>query len=464
MQGQFIDSFKVAKVVPIFKKGDSKSIINYRPISLLPCFSKILERITHSRLISFLDKHQFFFTQQLGFRDKHSTELATTYLISKIINAMEHSEITLGIFLDLSKAFDTINHNILFTKLFYYGIRGLSLEWFKSYLCNRKQLTVFGGKLSNPQLIKHGVPQGSILGPLLCLIYINDIQNSLNNDNAIMYADDTNIFVQNKGIKKVFQNAQQELNNVANWLSANKLLLNVDKTKYVLFHSNRKKLSNCSKTLLLNNKPLKQVNDLLFLGLYINKGLSWKTHMIVLLKKVRTNAAIISKLRYYLNATNLMKVYHALITSHLRYCIMAWNHRNQIIVKKIQTLCNNVIKLIKKKDKNKTIKVMSIKDLFVLETGKFIHKLKYNQLPNTGIFQKLFKVNHAIHSIPTRNKDDFYCKYYSKTLTQQTIEYSGVTVWNSFPNTIKTIQTTSVFISKLKYHLQNRETTMLCYK
>ena len=215
VHGQYIECFKVAKVVPIFKKGDTKNVTNYRPISLLLCFSKILERITHSRLYNFLHNQKFFYTQQFGFREKHFTELATTFLVSKITNAMERKELTLGIFLDLSKAFDTINHDILLTKLSHYGIRDLPLNWFKSYLSNRKQFLELGGKLSSSQYIRHGVPQGSILGSLLFLIYINDLPNSLTHANAIMYADDTNIFIQHKNATKAFQCAQQEINNVA---------------------------------------------------------------------------------------------------------------------------------------------------------------------------------------------------------------------------------------------------------
>ena len=151
VHGQHIECFKVAKVVPIFKKGDTKNVTIYRPISLLPCFSKILEKITHGRLYNFLHNHKFFYAQQFGFREKHSTELATTFLVSKITNAMEREELTLGIFLDLSKAFDTVNQDILLTKLSHYGIRGLPLNWFKSYLSNRKQLLELSKKLSSSQ-------------------------------------------------------------------------------------------------------------------------------------------------------------------------------------------------------------------------------------------------------------------------------------------------------------------------
>ena len=233
-QEVYFNCFKTAKVEPIFKKGDPKSIANYRPISLLPCFSKILEKITHSRMCNFFEKNNFFYPYQFGFREKHSIELAATYLVSKITHAIECNELTMGIFIDLSKAFDTINHDILLSKLYHYGIRGNAHEWFQSYLTNRKQYTEFHNQSSISCDIKHGVPQGSILGPLLFLIYVNSFHHSFNHAHAVMYADDTNLFISYTRPEKVFSLAQQELHNAANWLLANKLSLNTDKTKYIL--------------------------------------------------------------------------------------------------------------------------------------------------------------------------------------------------------------------------------------
>jgi len=230
--------------------------------------------------------------------------MATTYLVSKITNAIEQIETTLGIFLDLSKAFDTINHDILLTKRLHYGIRGQVLKWFKSYLSNRKQHTEFCGEISTSQ-------------------------------NATMYADDTSIFIQHKNINSTFKYAQMEVNSVAHWLSANKLSLNIDKTKYILFHSNRNKLSRCSQSIFLKYKPLLRVKDIHFLGVHLNETLSWKSRMLAILKKIRMNAAIIHKLKYYLNTTNLASIYHSLITSHLRYCITTLNHGNQTIVQRM---------------------------------------------------------------------------------------------------------------------------------
>jgi len=170
VQGTFISCFKTAKVIQIFKKGDPKNIANCTPISLLSCFSKILEKVVQIRLCNFLEKYNFFYEYQFGFRENYSTELAASVLVSKLTTAMESKKSTLGIFLDLSIAFDTINHTILLKKLYHNEIRGIAYQWFNSYLANRSQITEYGDKLSQSAKIKHGVPQGSILGPVLFLI------------------------------------------------------------------------------------------------------------------------------------------------------------------------------------------------------------------------------------------------------------------------------------------------------
>ena len=247
--------------MPIHKKGDRKNISNYRPISLLSCFSKLLKKVVHSRLCNFLDKRKYLFDHQCGFSEKHSTESAANYLVNRITSAMESKDLTLGTFLDLSKAFDTIDHNILLTKLHHNGIRGTAHSWFKSYLTNCKQYTANGRCLSSPAEIYWGVPQGSILGPILFLIYVNDFSKCLQTANAIMYADDTNVFLHPKSVNTLFDKAQLELYNITKWLVANILTININKTKYMCFNSNKNNnlLAYGNKCLSIYNTPLEQV-------------------------------------------------------------------------------------------------------------------------------------------------------------------------------------------------------------
>ena len=250
----------------------------------------------------------------------------------------------MGIFLDLSKAFNTLNHKILLAKLHQFGIRGNVLNWFESYLMHRKQYTSYGNALSTLTDIQHGVPQGSILGPLLFLVYINDFYSCLEHGESVMFADDTNVFINHKHINEVYNKAQHELNNITYWLSANRLSLNISKTKYIIFNSNRKKYSrnNTIAVPCINNIPLERVDTMSFLGVILQENLSWKPHILNLLKQIRRNAAVIYKLKHYLNTNNMINIYHCLITSQLRYCITSWNHGNTTLMKKLDQLCNKL--------------------------------------------------------------------------------------------------------------------------
>ena len=232
--GIFPQLFKIAKVVPLFKNDSPLTVSNYRPISLLPIISKIFERLMYNRLISFINKYNIITPNQYGFQAQKSTELAINEICNNINKTLENKESAFCIFLDFAKAFDTVNHNILLNKLEYYGIRGPPLLWFKSYLNNRQQYTDINGTLSNVEAIKCGVPQGSILGPLLFILYINDIVHSSNTLKFTLFADDTTIFYSSKLPPETQHILDAELNNVNQWLICNKLSLNTDKSCYLL--------------------------------------------------------------------------------------------------------------------------------------------------------------------------------------------------------------------------------------
>ena len=202
LNGVCPNEVKIAKVIPLYKNGDSMLINNYRPVSILPFFSKILEKLMYNRLISFINTHKLLSKYQFGFRKGHSTSYALVTLVDKIATALDQGDSVLGIFLDLSKAFDTVNHDILLMKLNNYGFRGICLDWLASYLRNRKQFVTYDNFKSALGNISCGVPQGSILGPLLFLVYINDLTNVSDKLFSILYADDTNLFIQGKDINK----------------------------------------------------------------------------------------------------------------------------------------------------------------------------------------------------------------------------------------------------------------------
>ena len=239
--GIFPENMKIAKVTPIFKSGKKELLTNYRPISVLSCFSKILERIMYNRVYNYLNDNNLLFHKQFGFRKSHSTDHALIELINSTYDSFNQNKYTLGVFIDLSKAFNTVDHNILIDKLNLCVIKNNSLKWFSSYLSNRKQFIQAGAiKTSNLNIICGG-PQGSILGPLLFVIYVNDLCNVSKIFEPIIFADDTNLFFSHKNIKELFHNANLELSKVFKWFNASRLSLNKDKTKYTLFHKAREK-------------------------------------------------------------------------------------------------------------------------------------------------------------------------------------------------------------------------------
>jgi hypothetical protein len=235
-------------VLPIFKTNNKHEFTNYRPISLLSCLSKVLENIIYNRFYTYLDVNNLFNHLQFGFRKKLNTIDAVTLFLSKVISGMDRKEYSMGIFIDLSKAFDTIDHNILLFKLDRLGISGVANRWFHDYLSERKQcVRLYKSNsndfmLSNTHTVTHGVPQGSILGPLLFLAYISDLSNAVNNGTPISFADDTTIFINNKSFEDLYIEAYEDLNSLLNYFNANKLSINLKKTKYILFKPNTRKI------------------------------------------------------------------------------------------------------------------------------------------------------------------------------------------------------------------------------
>ena len=227
--GQIPSELKLAKVTPIFKAGDAKIFSNYRPVSVLPIFSKLLERAIYKRLITFLNENKILYDYQFDFREAYSTELALTLFLDKVTNALENKEFVIGIFLDLSKAFDTINLKILLKKLESYGIRGIALTWFRNYISNRSQYVIYNGKCSAHQTLKCGVPQGSILGPLLFLLYINDLHLVSDKLFSLLFADDTTFLITGKNPNQVNDILNNEMGKISQWFKVNQLSVNFKK-------------------------------------------------------------------------------------------------------------------------------------------------------------------------------------------------------------------------------------------
>ena len=241
-EGIFPDELKIANVIPLYKCDDPKLFNNYRPVSVLSSVSKVFERIMYNRFVSYLNEYKILFSYQFGFRKIHSTYMALMTLMDKLTKCLDNDEYIIGVFLDFSKAFDTVDHVILLQKLSVYGVRGNALSWFESYLKNRQQFVTYNGVLSDTKILQCGVPQGSILGPLLFLIYINDLANVCTSSFPILFADDTNLFNHGKDMFSLQVALNQELANISKWLKVNKLSLNIKKTCTWFSHEKKQDL------------------------------------------------------------------------------------------------------------------------------------------------------------------------------------------------------------------------------
>ena len=270
------DKFKLARVIPIYKKGNKSILSNYCPISLISVFGKIMEKLMYNRLIDFLNKNNVFYSSQFG-RANHSMTHAILQITDKIQNAIENKLFSCRIFLDLTKAFDTVDHNILIRKLEHYGIRGLLGDWFRSYLTNRYQIVSVKNTNSQQKPITCGVLQGSVLGPLLFLLHINDFYKCAPDLDFHLFADDSNLLCSDRNSQILESKVNSQLQKVYEWLCANKLSLNVDKSNFVIFHPQRKHTSTFK--LLMGGKDIKEKSSVNYLGVIIDCNLNWKAHV-----------------------------------------------------------------------------------------------------------------------------------------------------------------------------------------
>ena len=296
----FPSILKTSKIIAIYKEGSKLECSNYRPISLLSNIDKILERLMYNRLYNFLEKKEIIFSLQFGFQQKYSTTHALIHLTDKIRTEIDKGNYVCGIFVDFQKAFDTVDHHILLKKLEYYGVREISNKWFASYLSNRKQFVSINGYKSNLADVKCGVPQGSILGPLLFLIYINELHAAIKYSEVHHFAEDTNLLSFNSCVKSINKQVNYDLKNLSNWLKANKISLNVGKTELVLFTSPKKQLV-CDLKIKLNGKRHYETDSVKYLGIQIDKRLTWKQHINHVALKLNKANAVLSKLRHVLD-------------------------------------------------------------------------------------------------------------------------------------------------------------------
>ena len=462
--GIFPNVLKVSKIIPIHKKLSKLLCCNYRPISLLSNIGKIMERIMYNRLYNFFESNNLIYSHQFGFRQKFSTSYALIDLTENIKKNIDQGYFGCGIFVDFEKAFDTIDHNILINKLKYYGIKGKENEWFNSYLTNRKQFVCINGIDSDLQDVKCGVPQGSILGPLLFLVYINDLHKAIRYCKVLHFADDTNLTLFGKSVSKLNKSVNKDLKNLVMWLNANKISLNIGKTELVIFKSTKKVLKSAIK-IKLNGKRIYETPYVKYLGVKIDQSLSWKPQIDDVAIKLNKANAMLSKIRYFVCPTILKNIYSSIFESHLNYCSIVWAQDvNSIKIKRLFTLQKKAIRLINFVDRfahtNNLFaysKVIKFTDRIDIENCTLISKYINNELPS--LFNNWFKPASAHHSHHLRSSDLglFYIpSYNTKSYGKLSIAINAAISWNKIQNRLKnTHQLWTLGPAKLKLVLSS---------
>src|SRR6267154_640809 len=434
---------------------------NYRPISITNPIGKVLEKLMHFRMMNYLNKSKILYDYQFGFRKKYSTTFAVIDVINMIQNELHEGNYVLGIFMDLQKAFDTINFKILLDKLEHYGFRGVCLDWFKSYLVGRTQFTVVGNSRSTLRVTTCGVPQGTVLGPLLFLLYINDIINSVDKSQIKLFADDSNLFVISDNIQWLFNIANSELSNLSHWISVNKLHINYDKTNFMIFEPKKRALNPTKllhqNTILFNGHVLQQVHSVKYLGLMIDDNLNWSDHINYLIGKVTSLTGILYRTKHFLPMNAKRNIYFALIYSVLTYCVEVYANVNKSSLNPLIVKCNRLLRLLQNKPRRTPLHdlyfafdTLPINLLFEYYTAKLIHRCLWDSANVPPILSHCFLRGNTIHNHNTRHRDNFVIL--SKH-SPKSILYYGPSMWAKLPEELQNNPSLNSFLKVYKQYL-----------
>ena len=458
VKGIFPDSLKIAKVIPIYKGGEKDFFLNYRPISVLCIFSKLLETVFYDRLVNYINFNNILTESQYGFRNKRSTNYALIDLVEEVRHTLDENKTTAGVFLDLRKAFDTINHDILMKKLHFYGVRGVPYQWISSYLKNRMQFVTYNQTYSTTLPTTCGVPQGSILGPLLFIIYINDICNTSQLLKFVMFADDTNVFVSHKSIKHIEKILNSELQNLVTWFKANKVSLNIEKTNFILFQRKAEMFPTKNIDLYMDNFKINQIQYAKFLGVTVDSKLTWKNHIAEIESKISKNIGVISRASKFLKTKELQTLYCSLILPYLYCGVVLWGNNYQSNLNRIIKLQKRVIRITAKADhKHSTLPLfhnmglLKFTDIVFKDTAIMMYEVANSQVPMR--FTSMFKNFTSVHDHKTRQYNDFYFPKFKTNIKKFSFSVVGCKIWNSLSNELKSCKSLDTFKRNIKKYL-----------
>ena len=450
----FPDAWKSAKVIPLPKNNDGSDLNNFRPISILSVLSKPLEKHVHKHLSNFIEDKNLFYEYQSGFRKHHSCATAVTRLCDTWLSAINKSQICGAVFLDLKKAFDLVDHKILLEKLLLYTRSEATVSFIHSFLLNRSQCVVINANYSSLRPVVCGVPQGSVLGPLLFCLYINDMPLYIQNPNVCceLFADDGSLHSSSNSVENLEVILQSELNNVVRWSLDNHMILNPQKTKSMVITSRQKhQRAPLHINLSIGSASIDQVDSHRVLGVTVDNELRWQPHINNVCKTVSRNLYLLGKLSYYVDADICKSFFYAHCLSHINYASNVWCHASENLLKRLNSLHRRAAKFLAPSpflstdDKLKSAQVLSLNNQFNFNIAVLVFKVK-NGLAPAYMERLLVKANGKYefgNFILPRTRIDLY---------KSSFAFSGASVWNSLPAKVKSSQALSTFKSGAKKH------------
>ena len=443
LNGIFPDSYKIGRIVPILKKGNSRLVSNYRPISILPVLSKVFEKIIHKRLVKHLAENNILSPTQFGFRTGMSTIDAIVHFTEYIYEALNNKQSTINVFIDYSKAFDTVNHDILIRKLDRYGVRGTALEFTKSYLNNRKQFVSINGAYSAELTTNISIPQGSVLGPLLYLVYVDEIQNLSQNFIVTSFADDCTLSFIDNSINNLVTTCNHDLNIFKSWSNANRLTINIEKTNCILISNILDSVPIGS--IKLDNFELDFILDTKYLGVIIDNQLKFDKHVNYICGKIAKSIGVLLRCKSYVPLSGLRCAYFSIIHPYILYCLPIFGAIYAVHLNPLKILQNRAIRIItgggyydNLNRLFKTASILRIDDLFKYSLACYAYK-NQNELIR-------FTRNHRY---PMRNTADLRAPMARLRSTEQSVLYNTINLWNELPLDLKNSRSYDSF--KFKY-------------